>query len=262
MEPIISISNLYKSYGTKQVLKGINLDIYPGQIIGYIGPNGAGKSTTVKILCGLISDYQGSVMVKGMNLKDDSLKVKSITGYIPELAELYEVLTPLEFLGFIGQLYGMPAALIQERVYGILGAFDMEGNINQRMDSFSKGMKQKVLIASGIMHDPEIIILDEPLSGLDANSVIIVKELISNLAREGKTIFYCSHMMDIVEKVSDRIVLINEGQVIANGSFEELKQQQGENSLETIFSDLTSKESPAIKAGQMIRLFEKKGTID
>ncbi len=259
--PIISISNLYKNYGTRQVLKGINLDIYPGQIIGYIGPNGAGKSTTVKILCGLINDYQGKITVKGMDLKEEPLKVKSITGYVPELAELYEVLTPAEFLGFIGQLYDMPEALIQERMYGILNAFGMEGNIHQRMDSFSKGMKQKVLIASGIMHDPEIIILDEPLSGLDANSVIIVKELISNLAREGKTIFYCSHMMDIVEKVSDRIVLINEGQVIANGSFEELKQQQGDNSLERIFSELTSKESPSLKADQMIKLFEKKSSF-
>ena len=258
MEPIISITNLYKNYGSKEVLKGINLDIYPGQIIGYIGPNGAGKSTTVKILCGLINDYEGKVLVKGIDIKEDPLRVKSITGYVPELAELYEVLTPAEFLGFIGQLYDMPEALIQERIYGIMNAFGMEGNIHQRMDSFSKGMKQKVLIASGIMHDPEIIILDEPLSGLDANSVIIVKELISNLAKEGKTIFYCSHMMDIVEKVSDRIVLINQGRVIANGSIEELKQERGNNSLEKIFSELTATESPLLKADQLRRLFEKK----
>lgn len=261
MEPIISITNLYKNYGSKQVLKGINLDIYPGQIIGYIGPNGAGKSTTVKILCGLISDYQGTVTVKGMDLKAEPLKIKSITGYVPELAELYEVLTPSEFLGFIGQLYDMPDSLIKERVAGILNAFGMEGNIDQRMDSFSKGMRQKILIASGIMHNPEIIILDEPLSGLDANSVIIIKELISNLAKEGKTIFYCSHMMDIVEKVSDRIVLINEGRVIADGSFEELQQQQGNSSLEKIFSGLTSTESPSIKADQLIKLFEKKESL-
>ena len=258
MEPIISITNLYKNYGSKEVLKGINLDIYPGQIIGYIGPNGAGKSTTVKILCGLINDYEGKVLVKGIDIKEDPLRVKSITGYVPELAELYEVLTPAEFLGFIGQLYDMPEALIQERIYGIMNAFGMEGNIHQRMDSFSKGMKQKVLIASGIMHDPEIIILDEPLIGLDANSVIIVKELISNLAKEGKTIFYCSHMMDIVEKVSDRIVLINQGRVIANGSIEELKQERGNNSLEKIFSELTATESPLLKADQLRRLFEKK----
>lgn len=257
MDPIITIRNLYKNYGSKQVLKGINLDIYPGQVIGYIGPNGAGKSTTVKILCGLISDYQGEVKVKDIDLKQDATKAKALIGYVPELAELYEVLTPFEFLSFIGELYKMPVSLIKERVSGIMGVFGMEGNLHQRMDSFSKGMRQKVLIASGIMHNPEIIILDEPLSGLDANSVIIIKELISSLAREGKTIFYCSHMMDIVEKVSDRIVLIHEGQVISNGSFEELQQERGNDSLEKIFSDLTSTESPLLKADQLMKLFEK-----
>ncbi|MEJ7769833.1 MAG: ABC transporter ATP-binding protein, partial [Chitinophagaceae bacterium] len=201
--------------------------------------------------------YEGTVTVKGLDLKQDPVKVKSIIGYVPELAELYEVLTPAEFLEFIGELYNMPFTQIKERVNGIMKVFGMEGNINQRMDTFSKGMKQKVLIASGIMHNPEIIILDEPLSGLDANSVILIKELISNLAKEGKTIFYCSHMMDIVEKVSDRIVLIHEGQVIANGSFEELQEQRGNKSLEKIFSDLTSAESPSLKAGELMKLFER-----
>jgi ABC-2 type transport system ATP-binding protein len=258
MEPIIELKNVIKSYGAKTVLKGIDLEIYPGQIIGYIGPNGAGKSTTVKILCGLISDYEGSVRIKGLDPQKDLLAIKSMIGYIPELAEMYEVLTPYEFLEFIGQLYHMPHELIEQRMSGILRVFGIEENMHQRMDTFSKGMRQKVLIASGIMHDPEIIILDEPLSGLDANSVIIVKEMLSGFARQGKTVFYCSHMMDIVEKVSDRIVLINEGRVIANGSFAELQHDRGNNSLETIFSELTSSESPALKADELMRLFEKK----
>lgn len=257
MEPIIQLKNVFKNYGQKQVLKGIDLDIYPGQIIGYIGPNGAGKSTTVKILCGLISDYDGIVSIKGLDPKIDILKIKRMIGYVPELAEMYEVLTPFEFLEFIGKLYGMPDELIVQRMSGILRAFGIEENLHQRMDTFSKGMRQKVLIASGIMHDPEIIILDEPLSGLDANSVIIVKELISNFARQGKTVFYCSHMMDIVEKVSHRIVLINEGKVVANGSFEELRHGRDTNSLESIFSELTSSESPALKASELMKLFEK-----
>lgn len=255
MEPIISIKNLRKSYGSKLVLKGIDLDIYPGQVIGYIGPNGAGKSTTVKILCGLISDYEGEVTVKGLNLKNNATAVKSHIGYIPELAELYDVLTPAEFLSLMGSLYSMDEAVVAERAGKMLGAFGLQGNINDRMDTFSKGMKQKVLITSGLLHNPDIIILDEPLSGLDANSVIIIKELISKLAKEGKTIFYCSHMMDVVEKVSDRIVLINEGTVIANGSFEELRQQQGNESLEKIFAHLTAKESLNDAADQLISAF-------
>ncbi|MEY2903792.1 MAG: hypothetical protein RLY89_2898 [Bacteroidota bacterium] len=256
MEPIIQLKNLVKHYGEKQVLKGINLDIYPGQVIGYIGPNGAGKSTTVKILCGLISDYDGTVIVDGIDLKTDPLAVKRKVGYVPELAELYDVLTPAEFLGFMSELYGMPKEVAVERMQKMLAAFGLETNMHQRMDTFSKGMRQKVLIISGLLHNPDIIILDEPLSGLDANSVIIVKDLISKLAKDGKTIFYCSHMMDVVEKVSDRIVLINDGTVIADGSFEELQNQQGNQSLEKIFAHMTAKESLNNAADQLMRAFE------
>lgn len=257
MDPIISLKNLYKNYGNKKVLKGINLDIYSGQVIGYIGPNGAGKSTTVKILCGLISDYEGEVTIEGINLKTDPIAVKARIGYVPELAELYDVLTPAEFLGFMGELYNMPKELATDRITKMLAAFGLEANMHQRMDTFSKGMRQKVLISSGLLHNPDIIILDEPLSGLDANSVIIVKDLISKLAKDGKTIFYCSHMMDVVEKVSDRIVLINEGAVIADGSFEELQQQQGNQSLEKIFAHMTSKDSLSDAADQLMNAFGK-----
>ncbi len=255
MEPIICLKNLHKSYGIKQVLKGIDINIYPGQVIGYIGPNGAGKSTTVKILCGLITDYEGQVFVKGMNLRDNLVKVKSSIGYVPELAELYDVLTPLEFLCMVASLYNMDEETALERIHKMLAAFGLANNINDRMDTFSKGMRQKVLITSGILHNPDIIILDEPLSGLDANSVIIVKELLSKLAKDGKTIFYCSHMMDVVEKVSDRIILINDGAIIADGSFEELKQQQGNNSLEKIFAHLTAQDSLGAAADDLMNAF-------
>jgi ABC-2 type transport system ATP-binding protein len=255
MSPIISLKNVFKRYGDKQVLKGINMEIFPGQVIGYIGPNGAGKSTTVKILCGLISDYEGEVIIEGINVKDDPIAVKSKIGYVPELAELYDVLTPAEFLGFMGELYNMPTELATGRISKMLAAFGLGDNMHQRMDTFSKGMRQKVLITSGLLHNPDIIILDEPLSGLDANSVIIVKDLISKLAKDGKTIFYCSHMMDVVEKVSDRIVLINEGTVIADGSIEELRQQQGNQSLESIFAQMTSKNSLSDAADQLMNAF-------
>jgi ABC-2 type transport system ATP-binding protein len=256
MEPVISIRNLFKSYGSKPVLKDINLDVFPGQIIGYIGPNGAGKSTTVKILCGLITDYEGDVRIKGMDLKKQTVEVKKLIGYIPELAELYDVLTPLEYLSFTGALYGLDEDLCKERIQRILNAFGLLPNIDQRMDSFSKGMRQKVLLASGLLHNPDIIILDEPLSGLDANSVIIVKNLVSKLARDGKTIFYCSHMMDVVEKVSDRIVLIDDGRIIADGTFEELRSQQGDKSLEQIFASLTSNASLDTSADELAKAFE------
>src|SRR5690606_401723 len=138
-------------------LKGIDLDIYPGQIIGYIGPNGAGKSTTVKILCGLIGDFKGTVTVDGVDLREDILAVKAKIGYVPENAELYDVLTPLEYLDFVGKLYGMEASTIRIRAERLLGSFGLGDHLNKRMDTFSKGMRQKVLLISGIIHNPQII---------------------------------------------------------------------------------------------------------
>jgi len=239
MEPIIKISNLRKRYGDKIALNNIDLTIYPGQVIGYIGPNGAGKSTTVKILCGVIQDYEGDVIVAGQNLRDNIISVKKMIGYIPELADMYDLLTPREYLNFIGKLYHLSDNKIEERSRKMLESFELLPYIDQRMDSFSKGMRQKVLITSGLLHNPSIVILDEPLSGLDANAVIMIKELLQVLKQEGKTIFYCSHMMDVVEKVSDRIVLIDKGNVIANGTIEELKNNSND-SLEQIFAKLTS----------------------
>jgi ABC-2 type transport system ATP-binding protein len=257
MEPIIRIEQLSKWFGSKQVLKDINLTIYPGQVIGYIGPNGAGKSTTVKILCGLLSDFEGSVTVKGIDLRKDPLAVKRLIGYVPELAELYEVLTAVEFLELVAGLYEIPSERARIRIEKMLTAFGLEENMHQRMETFSKGMRQKVLLISGLMHNPDILILDEPLSGLDANNVIIVKELISKLASEGKTIFYCSHMMDVVEKVSDRIVLINDGSIVADGSFENLQETMGRGSLEHIFAQLTATSSLQDAVSSLVAAFDE-----
>ena len=256
--PIITVRHLCKEYGSKTVLDNINLDIYPGQIIGYIGPNGAGKSTTVKILTGIIQEYSGEVSVFGKNLRDNILEVKSKVGYIPELAELYDLLTPREYLSFVGKLYHLSDDIIEERSRKMLDSFGLLNNIDQRMDSFSKGMRQKVLITSGLLHNPSIVIMDEPLSGLDANAVIRLKELLQALKQEGKTIFYCSHMMDVVEKVSDRIVLINNGSIIADGTIEELRQNSAD-SLEQIFSRLTSGGDQVQKADDLAAAMNDRG---
>ena len=252
MNPIISIKNLKKHYGSNPVLKGINLDVEAGKIIGYIGPNGAGKSTTLKILTGIIPDFEGEVTIMGINVRENPLEVKRRIGFIPENAMLYESLTPLEYLTFIGQLYEMSLSEIEKKAKDLLTVFGLEGNIHQRMTTFSKGMKQKVLLIAGMIHNPEIIFLDEPLSGLDANSVILVKEILLQLRNSGKTIVYSSHIMDVVEKISDQIVLINKGEILANGTFEELKSTQN-SSLEQIFAQLTgSTDSTSLMAGQFI----------
>lgn len=257
MLPIISLQNVSKQYGDKTVLNNVNLDIFPGQIIGYIGPNGAGKSTTVKILTGVIQDYTGAVFLNGKDIREDILGLKQMIGYVPELAELYDLLTPNEYLHFVGALYNLTDNIIKERSSKILQSFGLLDNIDQRMDSFSKGMRQKVLLTSGILHNPSIVILDEPMSGLDANAVIVVKELLQVLKQEGKTIFYCSHMMDVVEKVSDKIVLIDKGTIIANDTIEALREGS-DNSLEKIFAQMTTSENLNETAGNIAQAMQDK----
>jgi ABC-2 type transport system ATP-binding protein len=247
---VIVARNLSKTY-TETVLKNIDLTIRQGEIIGYIGPNGAGKSTTIKILTGIIPDFDGDVTVLGLDIRKQPVEVKKQIGYIPENAALYDTLTPLEYLYFIGQLYKMDLAVVDKKAKDLLELFELSEHRDSRMTTFSKGMRQKVLLIAGMIHNPALLFLDEPLSGLDANAVILVKEILSQLKHAGKTIFYSSHLMDVVEKISDRIMIINKGEMIANGTFAELNAQ-ATGSLEKIFTDLTGNREHASAAGHFI----------
>jgi len=256
LESIISIKNLQMSYGSKQVLNGINLEIPRGQIIGYIGTNGAGKSTTIKIMLGILEGYTGKVEIFGQDISNGSVEYKKKIGYVPELADIYENLTAYEYITFLGEIYGLEQKNLIERAKKLMGLFGMEDVINSRISSYSKGMKQKLLIICSLMHNPDILFFDEPLSGLDANSVMVFKEVMKSLADGGKTIFYSSHIMDVVEKVSDRIILINNGQIVADGSFEELKNNQEEGTLEEIFNQLTGFNEHSEIAKEFVSLVE------
>ena len=243
MMNVIEITQLKKQYNGNYVLKGIDLQAGPGMILGYIGPNGAGKSTTIKIMAGIIDEFEGDVKVLGMDVRQYPVEVKRRIGYIPELAALYEVLTPVEYLKFTGKLYGLSDQVIAEKGWELLKLFDLADKAEMRMSAYSKGMRQKVLLISGLMHNPEIIFLDEPLSGLDANAVILVKEILQQLKQAGKTMFYSSHIMDVVEKISDRIILIDKGQIIADGTIETLRASAQQGSLEHIFQSLTASDT-------------------
>ncbi len=243
---LITTNGLSKKYEQNYALKDINLSIEPGQVLGYIGPNGAGKSTTIKIICGIIDEFEGEVNVLGMDVRKNALDIKQQIGYIPEQAALYDVLTPLEYLRFTGKLYSLTDEVISRKSMELLRLFQLQDKANDRMNSFSKGMKQKVLLISGLLHNPQIIFFDEPLSGLDANAVILVKEILLQLKRSGKTIFYSSHIMDVVEKISDRIIIINAGSIVADGTIEELKIKAQRGSLENIFTSLTGDDATNI----------------
>jgi ABC-2 type transport system ATP-binding protein len=238
-EPILSIRGLRKSFGVKDVLKGVDLEVYKGQIIGYIGPNGAGKSTTVKIILGLEEGYAGQVQLFGKDISTQSAAYKKRIGYVPEMADLYDNLTAEEYLTFIGELYGLEAEIAGEKAEKLVDLFGLSEVYHSRIASYSKGMKQKILIISSLLHNPDIFFFDEPINGLDANSVMVFKELLAQLAAQGKTIFYSSHIMDVVEKISNRIILLHNGLIVADGSFEELKNTNSEGTLEEIFNQLT-----------------------
>lgn len=253
-EKVISLTGLTMRYPGKQVLNGIDLDVYRGQIIGYIGPNGAGKSTTLKIMLGLIQNYEGTVEIFGEDLTGLDESYKKRIGYVPENAEIYDNLTANEYLTFIGELYGLDHEMAEDRGRQLMRVMGLEDVVHARISSFSKGMKQKVLIISSMLHDPDILFLDEPLSGLDANSVMIIKDILELLAANGKTIFYSSHIMDVVEKISNRIILLYDGKIAADGSFDSLKEQSEAGSLEAIFNQLTGFDEHQQTAKQFVDL--------
>ena len=224
-QEILTIMNLTKSYGSKEILKGIDLHVSRGEIIGYIGPNGAGKSTTVKIILGIEGEYGGEIKLFGEDIKQNSIDYKRRIGYVPEIADVYDNLTGYEYLTFIGQLYGLH--------------LDVGEAYHARISSYSKGMRQKLLIIASLIHNPDLLFLDEPINGLDANSVMIFKEILTQLAAQGKTIFYSSHIMDVVEKISSRIILLNDGKIAADGTFAQLQAANTAGTLEGIFNQLT-----------------------
>ena len=238
-QEILTITNLTKSYGNKEILKGIDLHVTGGEIIGYIGPNGAGKSTTIKIILGMEGDYGGEIKLFGENIQKDQIEYKRKIGYVPEIADVYDSLTGYEYLTFIGQLYGLDLETAANKSKTLMELFGVGKSYHVRISSYSKGMRQKLLIISSLLHNPDVLFLDEPINGLDANSVMIFKEILAQLAAQGKTIFYSSHLMDVVEKISSRIVLLKDVQIAADGTFAQLQADNASGTLEGIFNQLT-----------------------
>lgn len=247
-----------RRFGDLTAVDDVTLSIPAGQICGYLGPNGAGKTTTVKMLTGMIQPTSGAASVAGFDIQQDAIEVKRRIGFVPESGALYQSLTPFEYLDFVGRLYGMDEKNIVRRITEFCDFFQITQNIHQRMNAFSKGMKQKVVIASAMIHNPEVLFLDEPLNGLDANAALLLKKLIRNLADEGKTIFYCSHILDVVENLCDRVVILDKGKIVADGSVNQLKEMTKRTSLEGVFSKLTHAED----LGELARAFSRSITED
>jgi len=250
---MIELKNLTRRFGNLTAVDNVTLSIPAGQICGYLGPNGAGKTTTVKMLTGMIQPTAGTALIAGYDIQKEDIEVKRRIGYVPESGALYQSLTPYEYLQFVGKLYGMDDQAITKRINEFSEFFKMKDTIHQRMSEFSKGMKQKVVIASAMIHNPQVIFMDEPLNGLDANTALLLKKLLKNLADEGKTIFYCSHILDVVENLCDRVVIIDKGRIVADGSVKKLKEMTKRSSLEGVFSQLTNAED----LGELAKAFSR-----
>ena len=213
--------------------------VEPGEILGFLGPNGAGKSTTVKVLTGMIKPTSGVVRVAGFDVQQDPMEVKKRLGYVPEDGALYETLTAGEYLTMVANLRRIEGDYAERKITELLGIFDILEARDQLLAEHSKGMKQKVLISAALISNPEVLFLDEPLNGLDANAALVVKGLLRELASQGRTILFCSHILEVVERVCTRIVIIDKGRKIIEGSPERIVAETGAASLEDAFARLT-----------------------
>lgn len=237
----VKLTSVSKRYGDITAVDYLDLEVKKGEIFGLLGPNGSGKSTTLKMILGLVKPDSGSVNVLGINVEDDPVAVKRKVGYVPESPRVYEFLTGLEFLDFTGDVYGMHIEEKKKRIEEFLKALDLEGREGDMISSYSEGMKQKVVIISAIMHRPELLLLDEPLSGLDPRSARIVKDLLREMASQGVTTIMSTHILEIAQAMCDRIAIMYDGRLSALGTMEELRQKarMPDSGLEDIFLKLT-----------------------
>ncbi len=236
---MIETLQLTRYFDRKAAVQELDMQVEPGEILGFLGPNGAGKTTTVKILTCMIRPSQGSARVAGFDVVQDPMEVKRRLGYVPEAGAMYEALTAREYLMMVANLRGIEAESAGRRIDELLDLFGMLAALDQPLSEHSKGMKQKVLITSALIGNPEVLFLDEPLNGMDANAALVVKELLRELASQGRTILFCSHILEVVERICTRIVIIDEGRKVAEGSAATIAARTGATNLEQAFARLT-----------------------
>ena len=232
---MLTISHLTKTFGEKTAVDDLSLHIAPGEICGFIGHNGAGKTTTIKACCGILTPDRGSIEIAGKSVADDPIACKKDLAYIPDNPDLYEFLSGIQYLNFVADIYGVSQADRQRRIHQYAGLFDLTGDLAQPVSSYSHGMKQKLAIISALLHEPKLIIMDEPFVGLDPAASHLLKELMHEHCARGGAIFFSTHVLEVAEKLCDRVAIIRRGRLIASGTMDEVR---GDQSLEAVFLEL------------------------
>ncbi len=237
--PAILAQGLRKTYGTHVAVENLNLVVHPGEILGFLGPNGAGKTTTIKMLTGLLQPTAGTAAILGHDIQRDPVAAKAQFGYVPDTPNLYGKLSGWEFLRFIARLYRVPPQQAEHRAAELLRLFDLTSAASDLIEGYSHGMQQKMAMAGALVHDPKVLFLDEPTVGLDPRSARLVKDLLGQLRNLGTAVFFSTHILEIAERMCDRVVIIDKGSIVAAGTMEELRALRGQGSLEDIFLGLT-----------------------
>lgn len=255
---MLELKNLSKRYGVIRAVDDVTFRVKPGEILGYLGPNGAGKTTTIKILAGLLEPTSGSIFYQGEDVRGKMTAFKRIIGYVPEEPAVYPHLSALEYLELVGRLRGLPEKLLEKKITGLLEVFQLSTDMYSPISTYSKGMTQKVLLAAALLHDPEVLLLDEPLAGLDVATSLVIKDLLKELAKQGKIIIFSSHILEVVEKICSRVIIIHQGKVVADDEVANLRSLMKLPSLEAVFSQLVVKENPEEKARRLLELITLK----
>ena len=235
---MLEARGLTKYYSAIPAVRDVTFTLRAGGVLGLLGPNGSGKSTTVSILTGLLEPSAGNVFLNGSDVRDSLLEYKAKIGYVPEEAVLYTYLTGPEYLSLVGGLRGLPAKRLQEKIDGFLDLFGLQEDAHAPMSAYSKGMRQKILISAALLHDPLIIVLDEPNSGLDVTMALVLRRLVQTLARDGRMVVYSSHVLEIVEQVATDVLILHDGRVVAHDSAARLRELMKLSSLEEVFKTL------------------------
>jgi len=253
---MLELRHVTKRFSGIPAVQDVSFTARPGEITGYLGPNGSGKSTTLKMITGLIDPTDGEILFAGEPIRRDRIAFKQRLGYVPEEPHLYSHLTGFEYLEMVGQLRGLPAGPLARKIDGFLRLLSLHSDRYVAISSYSKGMRQKVLLAAALLHNPDLLLLDEPFSGLDVNSALVLRSLIRELATRGKVVLFSSHELDIVERVSSRVIILHKGRVVANDSIEQLRSLMALPTLEDIFSQLALEQDTEAVTRQMIDLIE------